>query len=106
MKQAQSDIERDDALNALIAELHQKRSKLVDSLGADEIDGPEALAISNDIERLQGQLQENPLFVELVGAETAFQALISAIDDEINACIGVTKSDCGGDCGSCGGCRH
>ena len=106
MKQAQSDVERDEALNALISELHQKRARLVESLGADELDGNEALSLSNDIERLQGQLQENPLFAELIGAETSFQALISTVDDEINACIGVTKNNCGGDCGSCGGCHH
>lgn len=106
MKQAQSDVERDEALNALISELHEKRARLVASLGEDELDGNEALSLSNDIERLQGQLQENPLFAELIGAEMAFQALIATVDDEINACIGVGKNECSGNCGSCGGCHH
>ena len=106
MKRAQMLVENDEAINSLIDELRQKRAQLVDILGGDDVDGALALELSGDIERLQGQLQENPQFTELIESETAFNALITAIDNEINACIGVAKSGCGGGCDNCSGCRH
>lgn len=106
MKRAQAEMAQDEALNALITELQQKRSQLVEVLGADDVDGTLALSISGDIERLSGQLQENPQFMELMESEAAFQSLITAVDDEINACIGVARETCSGSCDSCSGCRH
>ena len=106
MKRAQAEVEQDAALNALITELQQKRTQLVDALGAEDVDGALALSLSGDIERLSGQLQENPQFVELMESEADFQSLINAVDDEINACIGVNKRECSGSCDSCSGCRH
>ena len=106
MKRAQSMIESDEAVNSLIQELQQKRTQLVAILGEDDVDGTLALSLSGDIERLQGQLQENPQFSELIESETAFNALITAVDEEINACIGVSKHSCNGSCEGCSGCAH
>lgn len=106
MREAQSAVTESESVSGLITELQAKRTQLVSVMGADEKDAVEALALTNDIERLQGQLQENPLFSELLKSESEFSALISAVDDEINACIGYTKSGCNGDCSGCGGCAH
>lgn len=106
MKAAQSIVENDEALSALIEELKQKRTRIVAVLGENDSDGTEALALTNDIERLQGQLEENEQFIELLESERQFGALITAVDEEINACIGGTTSNCNGNCASCGGCRH
>lgn len=106
MRQAQSAVTQSESVSGLITELGDKRARLVDLFEQDGQPGMDALALTNDIERLQGQLTENPLFSELVASESAFSALITAIDDEINACIGQQKSGCSGECGSCGGCRH
>ena len=57
-------------------------------LAEDETDNLEALRLTNDIDRLEGQLQESPLFAELVEAQAAFSGVLKAINDEINACIG------------------
>ena len=106
MRQAQAELEQNEAVSALMSELQQKRTELIALLNDESGDGTGALELSSDVERLQGQLQENPLFIELVEAEGAFSALISAVDREINACIGNEQQGCSGQCGSCAGCRH
>jgi cell fate (sporulation/competence/biofilm development) regulator YlbF (YheA/YmcA/DUF963 family) len=109
MKTAQSAVEKDDAVTVLLKELNEKRDRLVAVLAEDETDNLEALRLTDDIDRLEGQLQENPLFVELMSAQAAFSSVLSAINDEINACIGGDTSgsaSCSGGCESCGGCKH
>lgn len=106
MREAQNAVADSESVSGLITELTEKRARLVGLFEQEEQSGSDALSLTNDIERLQGQLSENPLFSELLESESAFSALITAIDDEINACIGQQKSGCDGDCGSCGGCRH
>ena len=106
MRQAQADLEQNEAVSALMTELQQKRGELIGLMNDENSDNVGALELTNDVERLQGQLQENPLFMELVEAEGAFSALINAVDREINACIGNVQQDCGGNCGACSGCRH
>lgn len=109
MKSAQSVVEKDEAITALLKELNEKRDRLVAVLAEDETDNLEALRLTDDIDRLEGQLQENPMFVELLSAQSAFSSVLSAINDEINACIGGETSgsaSCSGSCESCGGCKH
>lgn len=106
MKEAQSAIAENESVSNLLQELQVKRLQLVQLMSGDDQDSLGALSLTNDIERLQGQMQENPLILELAASESEFSALVSAVDDEINACIGHTRSGCGGDCGGCGGCAH
>jgi len=109
MKNAQSAVEKDDAITELLKELNEKRERLVGVLAEDETDNLEALRLTDDIDRLEGQLQENPLFVDLMSAQSAFSSVLTAINDEINACIGGETSasaSCSGSCESCGGCKH
>ena len=109
MKQAQSDFEQNEAIAALMQELNEKRERLISILTDEEGDNLEAVSLTNDIERLEAQLKESPLYSELVSSQTAFSSLLTAINDEINACIGATTSEskgCSGDCGGCGGCKH
>ena len=109
MKQAQSDFEQNEAISRLMQELNEKRERLISILTDEEGDNLEAVSLTNDIERLEAQLKESPLYSELVSSQTAFSALLTAINDEINACIGAETSEsrgCSGDCGGCGGCKH
>lgn len=109
MRAAQSAVETSESVNTLLGELNEKRNRLMAILAEDETDNLEALRLTNDIDRLEGQLQESPLFAELIEAQAAFSAVLKAINDEINACIGGETSegsDCGGDCSGCSGCRH
>lgn len=109
MKQAQSDFENNEAIAKLMQELNDKRDRLISILASDEGDDLEAVSLTNDIDRLEAQLRESPLYSELVAAQSAFSAVLTAVNDEINACIGAETSDnsaCNGDCGGCGGCKH
>ena len=109
MKNAQNAVEQNEGINAALTELREKRERLVNILAEEETDNLEALRLTNDIDRLEGQLQENPMFVELLSAQSAFSSVLSAINDEINACIGGETSgsaSCSGSCESCGGCKH
>ena len=109
MKQAQSDFEQNEAIAKLMQELNEKRERLINILTDEEGDNLEAVSLTNDIERLEAQLKESPLYSELMSSQTAFSSLLTAINDEINACIGARTSEsggCSGDCGGCGGCKH
>lgn len=109
MKNAQNAVELNEGINAALTELREKRERLVNILAEEETDNLEALRLTNDIDRLEGQLQDNPLFLELLEAQAAFSTVLRTINDEINACIGGETSEsasCEGDCGSCGGCKH
>ncbi len=107
MKNAQAAVETSDPVSALLKELNEKRDRLVQILADDETDNLEALRLTEDIDRLEQQLRENPLFTELIDAQSAFSTVLRTVNDEINACIGgETSASCDGDCGGCAGCRH
>lgn len=107
MKLTQSAFESNEAITALMNELHEKRDRLVRIVADMDGDKLEAVSITNDIDRLEQQLSESPLYSEMVSAEAAFTLVLKTVNDEINACIGgTTSSTCDGDCGSCGGCKH
>ena len=109
MKQAQNAFEQNDAVALLLSELYEKRDRLISILADEEGDGMEAVSLTGDIDRLEAQLKENPFYDELVSAQSAFSSLLTAVNDEINACIGAQTSEdagCGGNCGACGGCKH
>ena len=109
MKQAQNDFEQNEAIAGLMQELNEKRDRLICILADEEGDDLEAVSLTNDIDRLESQLKESPLYEELISAQTAFSTVLTAVNDEINACIGAetsTSHGCSGDCGGCGGCKH
>ena len=92
MKQAQAALTEDETVSNLLEELNQKKQELIVSLSEDSPNTFAAVSLSNDIDRLSGQLKENPIFSELVDSENAFSSLIMAVDAEINACIGGESS--------------
>ncbi len=109
MKQAQSAFEQNESIAALLQELGEKRDRLINILAQEDGDDMEAVSLTSDIDRLEEQLKESPLYEELVAAQSAFSAVLTAVNDEINACIGGETSQsasCAGDCGGCGGCKH
>lgn len=109
MKHAQNNFEQNEAITALMQEMNDKRDRLISILADEEGDDLEAVSLTNDIDRLEAQLKESPLYEELVAAQTAFSTVLTAVNDEINACIGAETSSsqgCSGDCGGCGGCKH
>ena len=79
MKQAQSDFEQNEAIAKLMQELNEKRERLISILTDEEGDNMEAVSLTNDIERLEAQLKESPLYSELMSSQTAFSSLLSAM---------------------------
>ena len=109
MKQAQADFEQNEAIALLMQELNEKRDRLISILTDEEGDNLEAVSLTNDIERLEAQVKESPLYSELIATQTAFSTVLTSVNDEINACIGAetsTSQSCSGDCSGCGGCKH
>lgn len=108
MKQAQSAFEQSESISSLMSELNEKRDRLLSILADEEGDDLEAVSLTNDIDRLEEQLKESPLYSQVVSTQAAFSAVLTAINDEINACIGAetSNSNCDGDCGGCSGCKH
>jgi cell fate (sporulation/competence/biofilm development) regulator YlbF (YheA/YmcA/DUF963 family) len=109
MKQAQSAFEQNEAIGALMSELNEKRERLISILSDEDGNDMEAVSLTNDIDRLEEQLKESPLYGTLISAQAAFSTVLTAVNDEINACIGAetsASSGCSGDCGGCGGCKH
>ena len=81
MKNAQNAVEQNEGINAALTELREKRERLVNILAEEETDNLEALRLTNDIDRLEGQLQDNPLFLELLEAQAAFSTVLRTIND-------------------------
>lgn len=101
-------VAEDDALTELIRSFHQKRQDVYNLMQSPDMEKEDAIAATVDMERLQQQLYENPLFSGLMTAEQEFQNLVASVNREINACIGSDQTDpgCTGDCSGCAGCAH
>lgn len=109
MQRTQVALESDEALCRTLQEFQQKQNELMSALQGDE--GADRLliaALSRDVESLQAQLLENPIFSAAMEAQNAFSALMQSVNTEIGRCIGIPAEEehgCGGSCGSCGGCH-
>lgn len=103
--------EEDSSLKKLLDEYRSKQDTVITLIQQDNSDTNQIIDITNDIERLQNQLYENPLFSELLIAEKEFSKLLKKVNNEINSCIGITTESentetvCSGNCTECGGCR-
>ena len=107
MLAAQVNVETNEALSVLLNEFRVKRSAMLELLQGGDFENTLVLELSADVERLQAQMMENPLFSEMMQAEQAFSELLSSVDREINDCIGGKKGgSCSGNCSSCSGCAN
>ncbi len=109
MASARAALEENEAVSAMLSEYQQKQEQIIELLSADEMDRQMVATLSSDVEVLQGQLMENPLFMEAIEAQNTFQQLMTNVNREIGVCIGVMPHEhadgCSHDCGSCGGCH-
>ncbi len=101
----------DDLLSSLMNEFKAKREEVMNMMQSGNFDNEVIISASADMERLQQQLMENPIFSELIASEQEFQKLVMAVNHEINKCIGVEDSlsaegSCSGNCSGCSGCAN
>lgn len=110
MQESQAALEADSQLCAVMAEFRDKQEELMQTLQSE--DGQDRLlvaAISRDVDALQGQLLENPIFQAAMEAQNSFQNLMQAVNREIAVCIGAPQEEeegCSGSCSGCSGCGH
>ena len=105
MQSAREIMDGNDAVTSALAEYKEKQDELVELLSGEDPDRLLVASLSRDVETLQEQLLENPIFAEAMAAQNAFQLLMSQVNTEIAACIGAqtSRGGCGG--GSCEGCK-
>ena len=106
MQGAREIMDGNDAVTSALAEYKEKQDQLVDLLSGEDPDRLLVASLSRDVETLQEQLLENPVFAETMAAQNAFQLLMNQVNGEIAACIGGqtgSRGGCGGS--SCEGCK-
>ncbi len=109
LNDVRSAVDADKALSDMIDSFTVKRQEIVDALTDEDADSELLSASSHEMERIQAILLENNLFKEMLDAQNEFQSLMSRVNREIAACIGMEhdgEDGCGGGCASCGGCKH
>jgi len=109
MIEARQNAAADTALNDLMNAFREQRDHMISLMQENDYDSERAVAATADLERIQQQLFEHPLFAELLEAEETFQNLVAAVNQEISACISAadpTDSGCSGNCTGCSGCAH
>jgi len=109
MNAAREAMEANEAVMNMLEEYQKKQENIVNQLSSGDMDRAEVVALSSDVEALQAQLLENPLFAEAMEAQDAFQHMMKLVNQEIARCIGVeTEEDhaCSGSCAGCSGCQH
>ena len=105
---ARMNVAQDNELQRLIEAFKEKREEVVTLMenGSEEI-----ISVSNDLDALQQQLFDNPLFIDLMDAENDFQVLLSSVNEEIARCLsdadptGESTFESAVSCG-CSHCSH
>ncbi len=105
MQSARELMDANEAVTSALAEYKEKQEELVDLLSGEDADRLLIASLSRDVETLQEQLLENPVFAEAMAAQNAFQLLMSQVNGEIAACIGAQSRSGGCNGGSCEGCK-
>lgn len=107
MQSARAVMDSNDAVTGALQDYKDKQEELMGLLSGDEPDRLQVAALSRDVETLQEQLLNSPVFSEAMAAQNDFQQLMAKVNREIAACIGIQteESGCGGSCSGCSGCH-
>lgn len=107
MQSARAVMDSNEAVTDALQDYKDKQEELMGLLSGDEPDRLQVAALSRDVETLQEQLLNSPVFSEAMAAQNDFQQLMTKVNREIAACIGIQteESGCGGSCASCSGCH-
>ena len=98
--------EKDEALQAKIAEYNAQSQALTDAYRAPEQDREMIAAIESRIQTLYDEIVQNPVYVSYNEATEAVNTLMQEVNGEITFQI-TGKHPCTHDCSSCGGsCGH
>lgn len=113
MVELRAQMEKDEALRLQVNEFIITQRELMDMMNAEDADPDRMRELSNDLERIQGDLQANELFSAVMEAQHDFERLVKEMNAIIGEYVGMGDDhdhDCGGcegDCShDCEGCRH
>lgn len=107
MQSARAVLDANDVVTGALNDFQSKQDQLMELLSGENPDRLQVAALSRDVETLQEQLVQNPIFSEAMEAQNAFSQLMTQVNREISTCIGLQReeSSCGGSCSGCSGCH-
>lgn len=112
MRIAQQRCDEDEALQAMMEALNEKRAAINAEIQKDERDEDALRNLNQDFRLLYAQIMENPRMLAYNQAKTGFDALIRQVTAIIGLCADGEDPDtcdyeavCAGDCSSCAGCH-
>lgn len=111
LQAAKAAMDVDKHVNELMEQYTQKQDKMVSMLEDADSEGIEVSAIAKEIDDIQTELVENPVFEEMMEAQHCFANLMNEVNRTIGAYIGMnteenSSSGCSGNCSGCSGCVH
>ena len=112
LTEARERMDANAAVTKLLKEYHLKEHLIVSMMEQDDVSQEGAVMLTADMERIKAQLLANETFSELMASQQAFSGLLTEVNREINACIGIEESEfsakasCNGSCEHCNGCAH
>ena len=89
----------------------QKQEQMVTMLENEDGDGMTVSAIAKEIEDIQTELMNDPVFTEMMEAQNQFANVMNDVNRIISAYINLgdeteESSGCSGNCSGCSGCLH
>lgn len=108
LQAAKAAMDADKHVNELMEQYTQKQDKMVAMLENADSEGIEVSAIAKEIDDIQTELVENPVFEEMMEAQHCFANLMNEVNRTIGAYIGMnTEENSSSGCsGNCSGCVH
>jgi cell fate (sporulation/competence/biofilm development) regulator YlbF (YheA/YmcA/DUF963 family) len=107
MQSSRAVLDANETVTGALNDFQSKQDQLMELLSGENPDRLQVAALSRDVETLQEQLIQNPIFAEAMEAQNAFSQLMTQVNKEISSCIGLQReeSGCGGSCSGCSGCH-
>ena len=93
LQAAKAAMDADKHVNELMEQYTQKQDKMVSMLENADSEGIEVSAIAKEIDDIQTELVENPVFEEMMEAQHCFANLMNEVNRTIGAYIGMNTED-------------
>lgn len=111
VQQAKAAMDSDSHVNSLMEQYTQKQEQMVTMLENEDGDGMTVSAIAKEIEDIQTELMNDPVFTEMMEAQNQFANVMNDVNRIISAYINLgdeteESSGCSGNCSGCSGCLH
>jgi len=111
VQQAKAAMDSDPHVQGLMEQYTKKQEQMVSMLDNEDSDGMTVSAIAKEIEDVQTELMNDPVFIEMMEAQNQFAMVMNEVNKIISGYINLGEeeeqsSGCSGDCSACSGCMH